>query len=106
LAPVLFNLWQWRPTFLKGFFVVAFGLGIASLVVGGIGVVVSYPRLLFESTTWERANGIILENMYGWSGFYARTLGGTGLLHSLLTMSSIVATIALVVLVLRRNRDM
>ena len=71
-------------------------LALISVGIGGLAVVYNYPALLLESIGWEHEKGVILENMYGWSGFYARTLGGTGLLHSILSTASNMVTLALV----------
>jgi hypothetical protein len=74
-----------------------------SLAASGLSVIADYPRLLIASTQWVREKGVVLENMYGWSGFYARTLGETGVLHRILTTASIGFTLAALIVLLRRG---
>jgi hypothetical protein len=86
-----------KPSRLLTFGAVAAGLVLVSLAVAGPSIVIKYPSLLLESSSWDRENGIIQANMYGWNGFFIRLVGGHTALHAAATWSTVAATLLITV---------
>jgi hypothetical protein len=75
VLPVAWLLWQRRWGALQTFAAIALPLAVLSLAVSGPGVIVDYPRLLIESTSWDGKWGVTPADMFGWGGFAARAVG-------------------------------
>ena len=88
LLPIALLVWKRQWPALRAFLGVACVLTLVSIAVAGPGVLISYPRILIQSTGWDNEKGIVIQNMYGWSGFYARLAGSDTAAHQILTWAS------------------
>jgi hypothetical protein len=85
-----------RWILLRAFSAVAILAAVLSVAVSGPEVIYRYPGLLLESASWDRENGIIQANMYGWNGFFARVFGDS-VLHQAGTLVAIGVTLLVAV---------
>ncbi len=100
-VPLLLWQRQWRT--LAGFASVAAVMAAVSIAVAGPHVLLDYPRFILQSAKWDHQFSIVPESMFGWSGFYARTFGLGGRLHSALTTGSILGTVVVAFYVFRKG---
>jgi Glycosyltransferase family 87 len=69
LLPALHLLLTRRREALVGLALVAAAALIASIGIAGPQVVVEYPRLLLDSSSWSEEKGIYPANWFSWTGF-------------------------------------